>query len=154
VVATARSLSELSLEVLAEVDVVVADVEAIGDEAPMSSEAGPALVLLLGHDDSHPAEWLLEGASVLAHDASAETIAAAACAAAAGLVASSRELIAEALRPARPWPASSASPHESLTAREMQVLEKLAQGRATRPSESRFTSPPTAKSTSPRSSRS
>ena len=128
VVATARSMAEMSVEVLAEVDVVVADVEAIGDEGLIGAEVGPPLVVLLGQDDSHPAEWLLEGASVLAHDASAEAIAAAACAAAAGLVASSRELVVEALRPARPWPASSASPYEALTAREMQVLEKLALG--------------------------
>jgi len=127
VTATAASLSELVGLASTAIDVVVADAADVGDDAVAT--LGAPLLLLTGEDDASPAEWVAEGVSLVPRDAPGRLIAAAAVAAAAGLVALSPGLAADAMRPARPPVAEGAGTRrERLTVREMQVLEKLAAG--------------------------
>jgi len=105
----------------------VADAVDTGDDA-VAALAAP-LLLLTSDDDAPPAEWLAEGVSLVPRDSPGRLIAAAATAAAAGLVALSPGLAVDAVRPARPPVAEgSGTRRERLTVREMQVLEKLAAG--------------------------
>jgi DNA-binding NarL/FixJ family response regulator len=118
-------------ESLATAQVCVVDVATDADSQAIAAlaEHGPALVLLWPERDGPIGEWLLAGHSLLARNASIGAIAAAAHAAVAGLVASSAELAAEALRAAagagRP---PLAGEGEALTPRERQVLEKMSLG--------------------------
>ena len=130
VTAMARTMVELPAGAETALDVIVSDAEDLADDnaADGGSETGPPLVLLLGQEEGSPGEWLAEGTTLLPCDAPAEVVAAAAAAAAAGLVATSRELMSEALRFARPPASATSWSHEALTMREMQVLERLAQG--------------------------
>jgi DNA-binding NarL/FixJ family response regulator len=130
VAVAASSIAEASLNAQAAVDVIVADLGEAIDEAALAhgDDASPPIVLLTDGGDGPPAEWLAEGITLLPRDAPGGLIAAAAAAAAAGLVATSRELMAQALRDARLPGTTSTPSHERLTAREAQVLEKLAQG--------------------------
>jgi DNA-binding NarL/FixJ family response regulator len=129
VVAAAASLHDLHATGPAALDVIVAELQESAEDAlgGHGAEGMPPLVLLLEADGS-PAEWLTDGITLLPKDASGSHIAAAAVAAASGLVATSKALMAEALRYARTPASSAASMHERLTAREAQVLEGLAQG--------------------------
>jgi two-component system, NarL family, response regulator YdfI len=129
VVAAAASLHELHATEPTALDVIVAELQESAEDAlgGHGAEGMPPLVLLLEADGS-PAEWLTDGITLLPKDASGSHIAAAAVAAASGLVATSKALMAEALRYARTPASSAASMHERLTAREAQVLEGLAQG--------------------------
>jgi DNA-binding NarL/FixJ family response regulator len=129
VVAAAASLHELHATEPTALDVIVAELQESAEDALCGhgAEGMPPLVLLLEADGS-PAEWLTDGITLLPKDASGTHIAAAAVAAASGLVATSKALMAEALRYARTPASSAASMHERLTAREAQVLEGLAQG--------------------------
>jgi two-component system, NarL family, response regulator YdfI len=130
VVAAAASLHDLHATGPAALDVIVAESQESAEDAfgGHGAEGMPPLVLLLEADDGSPAEWLTDGITLLPKDASGSHIAAAAVAAASGLVATSKALMAEALRYARTPASSAASMHERLTAREAQVLEGLAQG--------------------------
>lgn len=130
VAVAATSIAEALLISQAAVDVIVAELGEGFDEAALAhaDDASPPIVLLADGGDGPPAEWLSEGVTLLPRDAPGALIAAAAAAAAAGLVATSRELIAQALRDARLPGTGSTPAHERLTAREAQVLEKLAQG--------------------------
>jgi DNA-binding NarL/FixJ family response regulator len=123
-----------------------------GDPAALAhdiddDEQGPALVVLA--DDAEPelAEWLRRGVSTLPRNASIDAIAAAAHAAAAGLVATSPQLAAQALLLAR-HADHSHEPRgiERLTAREQEVLAKMSQGLGNREiAEALHISPHTAK---------
>jgi DNA-binding NarL/FixJ family response regulator len=129
VTATAVSLRDLAtVATQAVFDVVV--LEAAEAEVHTSLDGWPPMVLLVDAADEEAASshWLAEGVTVVPHHAPAAQVAAAANAAAAGLVASTRELMAQSLRLALLPPARSGPPHEPLTARETQVLEKLALG--------------------------
>lgn len=108
-------------------DVVVLDSAAI--EVHDNFDGWPAIVLLVDADDAALAQWLADGTTLVSRHAPAAQIAAAASAAASGLVAATRELMSQALRFAQLHASTHAGPqHEPLTARETQVLEKLAQG--------------------------
>lgn len=123
--------SAAASESLGAAQVGVIDVPTDADPQAIAAlgDHGAALVLLWPERDGPLGEWLLAGHSLLARGASIDEIAIAAHAAAAGLVASSAALTAEALRAAaaggRP-PASIEA--EPLTPRERQVLEKMSLG--------------------------
>jgi DNA-binding NarL/FixJ family response regulator len=119
-------------ESLGAAQVCVVDVPTDTDPQAIAAlgEHGAALVLLWPEREGPLGEWLLAGHSLLARGAPIAEIAIAAHAAAAGLVASSAALTAEALRAAaggggRPPPAPEPDP---LTPRERQVLEKMSLG--------------------------
>ena len=111
-----------------------ADVAVVDGEAPAllhngDDREGPALVLLADDADHELADWLTSGITVLPRRASIEAIAAAAQATATGLVATSPQLAARALRLARYGDRAAAPPAlERLTAREHEVLDKMSQG--------------------------
>lgn len=90
--------------------------------------AGPAFVLLADDQSNHAHSWLEEGFTVLPSDASLEMIAGAAHAAAAGLIASSRQRWTDALRFARLGDCDGALDFEPLTPREKEVLAKMTLG--------------------------
>lgn len=90
--------------------------------------AGPALVLLADDQGNQAHCWLEEGFTVLPRDASLEMIAGAAHAAAAGLVASSRQLWTDTLRFAHLGECDGAADFEPLTLREKEVLVKMTLG--------------------------
>jgi DNA-binding NarL/FixJ family response regulator len=118
-------------ESFARAQVGIVDVATDGDVHPIAAiaEQGPALVLLWPERDAPIADWLSGGHSLLPRDASIETIAAAAHAAAAGLVASTVELTAEALRSAAGQERRVAGEDsEPLTPREREVLLKMSLG--------------------------
>ena len=132
VLRSAASLGELASDPPSGVEVIIAQA---ADEdaawlAQLPGEGWPPLVLLLEGEARAVGEWLAEGVTVLASDAGANLVAAAASAAAAGLVAGSREMISDALRFARtPRHEERTAPGlERLTARETEVLAQLAQG--------------------------
>ncbi len=114
----------------AEVLIVDSGSELAAALPPDLDDKGPAVVLLANDQAAaEVADWLERGVSILPRDASLELVAAAARAAGAGLVASSRALTAQAVRFAR----ISASKRieasvEPLTPREQQVLAKMALG--------------------------
>jgi DNA-binding NarL/FixJ family response regulator len=130
----------------AQARVAIVDVATDAELGPIAALAdrGPALLLLWPDRDGPVGHWLAAGHSVLARNAPIETVAVAAQAAAAGLVASTPELASEALR--RPQsalrhapdgelraPNGAASPPgdaaaEVLTPREREVLLKMSLG--------------------------
>lgn len=133
VAATAGSPAELARAASSQeaaIDVVVLDVSALDAHGHEGHEGWPPTVLLVGdNDESLVSQWLAEGATLLPRHAPAAQIAAAAHAAAAGLVATSRELMAQSLRVSQlSAPGRSSEPHEPLTARETEVLAQMAQG--------------------------
>lgn len=89
-------------------------------------EAWPALVLLHAGEGAGAAEWLASGFSVLSRDAPIARIAAAALAAAQGLVVSEPPLAAQAWRTHAEFERSAGL--EPLTARELEVLAQMSQG--------------------------
>lgn len=129
VAAVAASPSELVFSASPDaVDVVVLDETAM--DVHEGFEGWPPVVLLVSDGDEAAAQqWLADGTTLVSSHAPASQIASAASAAAAGLVAASRELMAQSLRLSQLPAAAHASQHyEPLTARETQVLERLAQG--------------------------
>jgi DNA-binding NarL/FixJ family response regulator len=114
----------------ARADVAIVDVGADAVPAPdaLGISGGPAFVLLADKQSNHAHSWLEEGFTVLPRDASLEMIAGAAHAAAAGLVASSRQLWVDALRFARLADCDGALDFEPLTPREKEVLAKMTLG--------------------------
>ena len=102
------------------------------------ADQGPALVLLWPDRDGPLADWLIAGHCLLPRSAAIETIAVAAHAAAAGLVATTPVLAAEALRPgahrdaaglpAEADPSAKAGEAEALTPREHEVLLQMSLG--------------------------
>lgn len=135
IVLAAASLAQARQERFAQARVAVIDLAAPDDAAAeaepfdLDADAGPALLLLA--PDPSPAldDWLADGLSVLPRHAPIGQIAAAARAAAAGLVATSRPLAAEALRIAGAGPASRlAGELEPLTPREQEVLAQMSLG--------------------------
>jgi DNA-binding NarL/FixJ family response regulator len=118
-------------ESFAQVQVGIVDVATDTDFQPIAAmaEQVPALVLLWPERDGPIVDWLGAGHSLLPRDASIEAIAAAAHAAAAGLVASTAELTAEALRAAAGQDRRAlAEESEPLTPREREVLLKMSLG--------------------------
>jgi len=118
-------------ESLARAQVGIVDVAMDTDFQPIAAIAGqgPALVLLWPERDGPIVDWLGAGHSLIPRDASIEAIAAAAHAAAAGLVASTAELTAEALRTAAGQDRRAlAEESEPLTPREREVLLKMSLG--------------------------
>ncbi len=123
-----QSLADESFA-LAQVGIV--DVATDTDVQPIAAiaEHGPPLVLLWPERDGPLADWLSAGHSLLPRDASIEAIATAAHAAAAGLVASTAELTAEALRTGAGQDRRAvAEDSEPLTPREREVLLKMSLG--------------------------
>jgi DNA-binding NarL/FixJ family response regulator len=130
VVWTGQTLAEGEDAGLAGADVVIVDVVGDGVPAPreLGRNAGPALILLVDEQIRQINDWLEDGVTVLPRDASIDMIAGAIHAAAAGLVASSRRLWADALRFARLSEFDGASNFEPLTPREREVLAKMTLG--------------------------
>jgi DNA-binding NarL/FixJ family response regulator len=127
----------------AQVGIVDAPTDADFEAIAAIVDHGPALVLLWPERDGPIAEWLLAGHSLLPRNASIEAIAAAAHAAAAGLLASTPQLAAEAMRPSfalrateglpsfaagLPSEAATAAKEGPLTPRERQVLQQMSLG--------------------------
>ena len=127
-------------EALARARVGIIDVAADADLQLVAAVAdqGPALVLLWPDRDGPLADWLIAGHCLLPRGAPIETIAVAAHAAAAGLVATTAALSAEALRagarrdaaglPAEADPSAKAGEAEALTPREHEVLLQMSLG--------------------------
>jgi DNA-binding NarL/FixJ family response regulator len=95
------------------------------------ADQGPALVLLWPDRDGPLADWLIAGHCLLPRGAPIETIAVAAHAAAAGLVATTAALTAEALRTgagADRGAAGLPAEAEALTPREREVLLQMSLG--------------------------
>jgi DNA-binding NarL/FixJ family response regulator len=129
-------------EAFARARVGIIDVAADADWQLVAAMAdqGPALVLLWPDRDGPIADWLIAGHCLLPRGAAIETIAVAAHAAAAGLVATTAALTAEALRagasadrgtaglPAEADPSAKADEAEALTPREREVLLQMSLG--------------------------
>jgi DNA-binding NarL/FixJ family response regulator len=117
-------------EFFARAQVGIVDVATDAEVQPIAAiaEQGPALVLLWPERDAPIADWLSAGHSLLPRDAPIEAIAAAAHAAAAGLVACTVELTTEALRTAGADRRAAAEDSEPLTPREREVLLKMSLG--------------------------
>jgi DNA-binding NarL/FixJ family response regulator len=116
---------------LAQARVCIADVAMDDDLAPIAALAdqGPALVLLWPERDGPIADWLCAGHCLLPRSAPLDAIAAAAHAAAAGLVASTAEMAAEAMRSGLgPGRRVADGEAEALTPREREVLLKMSLG--------------------------
>ena len=127
---TGQTLAEWEDAGFARADVGIVEVggDAVFPAEALGHSAGPALVLL-ADNQSHPInDWLEDGVTVLPRDASIAMIAGATHAAAAGLVASSRQLLVEALRFARLGEFDGASNLEPLTRRQKEVLAKMTLG--------------------------
>jgi DNA-binding NarL/FixJ family response regulator len=104
----------------------------------------PALVVLVDLDEVDARTWLARGVSVLPRSADGPTINAAIAAAVAGLVAAPPGLIEDALRPGSLL--SAGELYAELTAREIEVLARLASGADNRAiAEALHISPHTAK---------
>ena len=98
-------------------------------EIDTSAAEGPRLVLLAGHDDERIGEWLIDGCAVLPRSAAPQTIAGAARAVLAGLVATPAAFAAEALRFERVGERRAADRGAAgLTPRERQVLAAMSNG--------------------------
>jgi DNA-binding NarL/FixJ family response regulator len=116
---------------LAQAQVCIADLAPDTDVRPILEIADQVAVLILvpADRDDPIADWLAAGFSALPRDASIDSIAAAAQATAAGLVTSTREMSANALRAGlsadQPALAGAAGP---LTPREREVLQKMSLG--------------------------
>jgi len=133
IVSARSSLDELVADALplAQAQVGILDLATDTDAQSMAAlaEHGPALVLLLHEQEVPIADWLVAGCSLLPRDASIDLIAVAAHAAAVGLVASTREVTAEALRiGAGADRRAGAGETEPLTPREREVLMKMSLG--------------------------
>ncbi len=125
IVSARSSLDELVADALplAQAQVGIVDLATDTDAQSMAAlaEHGPALVLLLHEQEVPIADWLVAGCSLLPRVA--------AHAAAVGLVASTREVTAEALRiGAGADRRAGAGETEPLTPREREVLMKMSLG--------------------------
>jgi DNA-binding NarL/FixJ family response regulator len=89
---------------------------------------GPPTVLLWSGESARAGEWLADGLTVLPVHASIDTVAAAAHAAAAGLVAALPALWRASLRWVRAGERAAGESMEPITAREREVLAQMAQG--------------------------
>ena len=131
-VLSSRSVADAQQLGYGQADVLIVDCgsEPAAVLPPDFDDGGPAVVLLA--DDqaaADVADWLERGVSILPRDASLALVAAAARASAAGLVASSRALTAQAVRFARMGASRRIETgFEPLTPREQQVLAKMALG--------------------------
>jgi DNA-binding NarL/FixJ family response regulator len=115
----------------ARAQVGIVDIATDADFQPVAAVAdeGPPLLLLWPERDGPLAEWLASGHSLLPRGAPIELIATAAQAAAVGLVASTPELTAEALRTASSADRRAfADAGEALTPREREVLLQMSLG--------------------------
>jgi len=115
----------------ARAQVGIVDVATDTDFQPITAiaEQGPALVLLWPERDGPIGDWLRAGYSLLPRDAPIEAIAVAARAAAAGLVTSTPELTAEALRNSTGAQGRGLGEEgEALTPREREVLIQMSLG--------------------------
>ena len=132
VVLDASTLAELVEAGFGGATVVVVDAGDDGEaelDVAAAAAAGAHLVLLAGDADERAGEWLIDGCSVLPRGAAPAAIAGAARAGAAGLVATTAPLAAEALRFERVGERRRASPGvEALTRRERQVLAAMSNG--------------------------
>jgi DNA-binding NarL/FixJ family response regulator len=117
-------------ESFAYAQVAIVDVATDADFEPIAALAvdGPALLLLWPEREGSLSEWLGGGHSILPRDAPIELIATAAHAAAVGLVSSTPELTAEALRLAGADRRSLTEAGETLTPREREVLVQMSLG--------------------------
>jgi DNA-binding NarL/FixJ family response regulator len=131
VAGTHASVEELLAEPVGGLDVVIVELGAgeQGAIAKCAAEGLPPMVVLVDGSSAVVGDWLTDGLTVIPSDAPGEAIAAAAWAAASGLVATSRTMLTNALRfvPASQFGVLAAG-LGPLTAREDQVLAKLAQG--------------------------
>jgi DNA-binding NarL/FixJ family response regulator len=131
IVIAGDSLHAVEDDDFAQAQVCIVDLPTGAEAQPMVAMAnqGAALVLLSSDQDGPVADWLAAGLSVLPRDASIELIGLAAHAAAAGLVSSTRQLTADALRvdPGADRRRLSGAT-EPLTAREHEVLLKMSLG--------------------------
>lgn len=125
IVLSRATLAEARSSGFGHADVVIVDA---GSETDDLRGDGPAVVLLVHDEHPNIAEWLSDGISVLPAGAAIESIAAAAQAAARGLVVMPPALMASALR----FMPQERSDIEPLTPREREVLAKLALGLANR----------------------
>jgi DNA-binding NarL/FixJ family response regulator len=115
----------------ARAQVGIVDIATDADFQPVAAVAdeGPPLLLLWPERDGPLAEWLGSGHSLLPRDAPIEWIATAAQAAAVGLVASTPQLTAEALRATSGADRRTfAEAGEALTPREREVLLQMSLG--------------------------
>jgi len=129
IVLESASMDEARQAGFGHADVAVVDDDARAAPPDGDGTEGPALVLLADDADHEIADWLTSGITVLPRRASIEAIAAAAQAAVAGLVATSPQFAARALRLARYADRASAGPAlERLTAREHEVLAQMSLG--------------------------
>jgi DNA-binding NarL/FixJ family response regulator len=118
-------------ESFAQAQVGIVDVATDADVQSVAAfgEESPPLLLLWPERDGPYADWLGNGHSLLPRDAPIELIATAAHAAAAGLVASTPDLTAEALRSAAASDRRAlAEAGEALTPREREVLQHMSLG--------------------------
>jgi DNA-binding NarL/FixJ family response regulator len=115
----------------AQAQVGIVDIATDADFQPVAAalDEGPPLLLLWPERDGPLGDWLASGHSLLPRDAPIELIATAAHAAAAGLVSSTPELTAEALRTASGAERRTlAEAGEALTPREREVLVQMSLG--------------------------
>ncbi len=129
VVSSHGSLHGLADGTLVQAQVCIVDLATDPDAPQIFAVADqvPCVVLLAREPDGPLADWLGAGFSVLPRDASIEAIAIAAHAAAAGLVASTPQWTAQALR-LGPDRRGAAGETEPLTPREREVLLKMSLG--------------------------
>ena len=120
----------LAKETFANADVAIVDVAIDADLQPVfaGAEQGPPLVLLWPDSDGPFPDWFGAGHSLLPRDATIEAIAIAAHAAAAGLIASTAQLAAAAVRGASGGRYPAADLGENLTPREREVLSQMSLG--------------------------
>jgi DNA-binding NarL/FixJ family response regulator len=131
IVIAGDSLHAVEDDDFAQARVCIVDLPTGAEAQPMVAMANQsaALVLLSSDQDGPVADWLAAGLSVLPRDASIELIGLAAHAAAAGLVSSTRQLTADALRvDPRADRRRQSGATEPLTAREHEVLLKMSLG--------------------------
>ncbi len=140
VVATSESWASLPDEWAAPGVVAIIDM-ALQDEPPLARDDAaaqvPAVLLVADKHSAGLSDWLARGFSVLPAGASIPLIAAAAHAAAAGLVATAPGLVADALRVVPGLPGAvergrEPPDFEALTPRELQVLVQMSDGMGNR----------------------
>lgn len=129
----AATLAELREAGFGGAEVAVVDVgdaaHATDNELEAVAAEGPYLIVLCGAGDERIGEWLIDGCAALPRSADARTIAGAADALLAGLVAAPASFAAEALRFERVGETRAARPGiEVLTRRERQVLAAMSHG--------------------------
>jgi two-component system, NarL family, nitrate/nitrite response regulator NarL len=130
VVWASRSIDEARLASFGAADVAVIDIHEETEPAAADALGGPALVLLVHDQGAHAGKYWQQGYSVLPHAAPIDKIAAAARAAAVGLVACEPRFAAGQLRSAHAVAhhGDADTGFEPLTPRERQVLAQMSAG--------------------------